>query len=89
MWLVKYSDEAAYFIDNNLPHIIELMMALGRLMFTDDGRPTEGVLESLDAGRYRWLVAGHEVVFRLEADQTLIEFIGLRDNDDFSHLFAP
>ncbi|MBV7328564.1 hypothetical protein KFU94_09940 [Chloroflexi bacterium TSY] len=89
MWLVKQSDEAAYYIDNNLPHIVELMLAIGRLMFTNDGKPTEGVLEPLEAGRYRWLVAGHEVILKLETDRTLIEFIHLQDDDDLSQLFQP
>jgi len=89
MWLVEYSDEAAYYVDANLPHLIELMLAIGRLMFTDDGKPAEGTLEPLDTGRYRWLVAGYEVVLKMEADRTLIEVIHLQDDDDFSQLFQP
>ncbi len=86
MWLVEYSDEATYYIDTNLPHIIELMLALGRLMFTENDQPTEGIVEPLEAGRYRWLVAGHEIVFKLDEKRTRIELIHLQD-DDFTQLF--
>lgn len=89
MWLVEYSEEAAYYVDNNLPYLIELMLAIGRLMFTDDGKPAEGAFEILEMGRYRWLVAGHEIVLKLEADRTLIEVIYLRGDDDLSQLFQP
>lgn len=88
MWLVKHSDEAEYYIDSNLPYIIELMRAIGRLMFTDDGKPTEGILESFGADRYRWLIAGHEVIIKQESDHTLIEFIHLQD-DELNQLFHP
>ena len=89
MWLVEYSDEAAYYIDSNLQHIVVLMFALGRLMLTNDGRPTEGVVEPLEAGWYRWLVAGHEIIFKAEEKRTWIQLIHLRDDEDFAQIFRP
>ncbi len=87
MWLVKYSAEAAYYVDHNLPYILDLMLAIARLMFTTNGKPTEGTLERLEGGHYRWLIAQHEVIIKIEATQTLIELIHLQSDDDLLQLF--
>lgn len=55
MWLVNQSDEAERYVDDNHPFIIELMLAIGRLMLTDDGLPIKEALRTLDEdGYYLW-----------------------------------
>ena len=88
MWLVEYSAIAEHYVDSNLPYTVGVVRAVLRLMMSNDGQPTEGVLEALEENRYRWIVAEHELIIRQEANQTVIERVYFQSGD-WTHLFRP
>lgn len=79
MWLVKKSDEAKRYIDENLKFIIELMLSIGRLMFTDNGLPSEGELHILnDRGLYLWEVAGHTLLIEHREEGKMTRIVSIK-----------
>ena len=88
MWLVEYSEEADHFVKTNLADVANVIRAVIRLMLTNDGQPTEGVVESWKSDTYRWIVGEYELFIRQEKERTVIEMIRHQKND-WTEFFRP
>ena len=71
MWEIEFSREASNYAIDSLPYNEDVLIAIERLTFSEDGLPTEGVYQMLESWCI-WEIADHTVVYEREQNMLYI-----------------
>jgi hypothetical protein len=71
MWAIEFSQEASNYALDTLPYNEDVLIAIEKLAFSQDGLPAEGLYQAVGMWCV-WEVSGHTVVYdKSDSDQTI------------------